>query len=660
MARLGEIIDGKYEILREIGRGGMSVVYLAMDKRLNKQWAIKEFRKDKDDENKQIALKSLLREANIMKRLSHPSLPRIVDVIENTDTVYVIMDYIEGESLDKILDASGAQPQEAVVEWAKQLSAVLGYLHNQDPPVIYRDMKPANVMLRPDGSVCLIDFGIAREYKAGKSSDTEIIGTRGYAAPEQFGDKGQTDARTDIYSLGVTLYHLLTGQNPAEPPYEIYPIRHWNPALSSGLEWLVQKCTQLNPKDRYQSCAEITYVLENLDKFDVEYKRKERRKLNAFIAAAVLAVVFGVASAGSFFGRAATINSSYQENLGRGNYVEAIEIDRNRPEAYVALAKYLREKVKEVKYDEDKKTSNNTPAEGETITPGDLLAWFPTDTMDALEKNYPKQFAKIQFDLGYLMWDKYRGDSDNKNNDAGSNDPAVFKETVSHFEKVLRVAADNESVVLTDSEISENEENSWEGGISKKNLNMAKALYAISFLQYNNEYLRENDAGDVKNIDELQKYAGINVEAYKKSPYCAFWITIKDVLTKIQSNELEMSSSFKIVTLDRLIYSFETNSSDFFSSYAWTDCTQTDNDQNVDTSEHDIKKEKAELNSFVALFDKVLPLPDLKNGYGTEEKKINKIRTNVNSTMEYLEGLYSDLKNDEGSLNRLEVIEGGN
>lgn len=206
MARMGEIIDGKYEILREVGRGGMSVVYLAMDKRLNKQWAIKEFRKDKDDVSKQVALKALLDEANLMKKLDHPTLPRIVDIIDNRQTVYVIMDYIEGESLNKVLDAYGAQPQEAVIEWAKQLSDVLDYLHTQNPPVIYRDMKPANIMLKPDGSVRLIDFGIAREYKEGKAGDTEAIGTRGYAAPEQFGGKGQTDARTDIYSLGVTLY----------------------------------------------------------------------------------------------------------------------------------------------------------------------------------------------------------------------------------------------------------------------------------------------------------------------------------------------------------------------------------------------------------------------------------------------------------------------
>ena len=176
MAYLGDVIDGKYEILRELGRGGMSIVYLAMDKRLNKQWAIKEFRKDKDDENRRVALESLLKEANIMKKLDHPTLPRIVDIIDQDSTIYIVMDYIEGESLNKVLDAYGAQPQDAVIEWAKQLSEVLDYLHTRKPPVIYRDMKPANIMLKPDGTIRLIDFGIAREYKEGSTGDTEIIG----------------------------------------------------------------------------------------------------------------------------------------------------------------------------------------------------------------------------------------------------------------------------------------------------------------------------------------------------------------------------------------------------------------------------------------------------------------------------------------------------
>lgn len=334
MARIGDIIDGKYEVLREIGRGGMSIVYLAMDRRLNKQWAIKEFRKDKDDANKQAALKALLAEANLMKKLDHPTLPRIVDIIDETGTVYVVMDYIEGESLNKVLDAYGAQPQERVIEWAKQISEVLDYLHTQNPPVIYRDMKPANIMLKPDGTVRLIDFGIAREYKEGKAGDTEAIGTRGYAAPEQFGGRGQTDARTDIYSFGVTLYHLVTGKNPAEPPYEIYPIRHWNPNLSGGLEWLIQKCTQLNPNDRFQSCAEVSYVLDNLDQFETKFKKKKRLYIGMFITSLLLSVTFAVLGVFGVLQRKSETDSLYAEALKNEDYMSAVEYYPEKAEVY--------------------------------------------------------------------------------------------------------------------------------------------------------------------------------------------------------------------------------------------------------------------------------------------------------------------------------------
>lgn len=121
MTEIGTVIDGKYEILKEIGRGGMSIVYLAMDKRLNKQWAVKEIRKKGSGKNDEVVVNSLLAEANMMKKLDHPSLPRIVDIIDNGITIYVVMDYIEGESLDKILSEYGAQPEELVVNWAKQL-----------------------------------------------------------------------------------------------------------------------------------------------------------------------------------------------------------------------------------------------------------------------------------------------------------------------------------------------------------------------------------------------------------------------------------------------------------------------------------------------------------------------------------------------------------
>lgn len=348
MARIGTIIDGKYEILKQIGQGGMSKVYLAMDQRLNKQWAVKEIQRHAMDRDNAIKIQSLITEANLMKQLDHPALPRIVDILESRDVIYVIMDYIEGETLSKILKQEGAQPQKQVIKWAKQLCEVLDYLHTRKPPVVYRDMKPSNVMLKPDGNVKLIDFGIAREYKETSLEDTTSLGTRGYAAPEQFGGKGQTDARTDIYCLGATMYHLVTGKNPSEPPYEMRPIRDWKPSLSGGLEHIILKCTQSNPEDRYQSCAELLYDLNHYEAVDGEYRAAQKKKLRLFLSMAALSFVFLAGGAGGQALKAAANNNNYdviyQRALKQTDdsekarlLVEALRIKPNSFEAYQSL-----------------------------------------------------------------------------------------------------------------------------------------------------------------------------------------------------------------------------------------------------------------------------------------------------------------------------------
>lgn len=313
MAEIGSVIDGKYEVLKQIGKGGMSVVYLAMDKRLNKQWAVKEIRKTSSGKNNEVIVNSLLAEANLMKRLDHPTLPRIVDIIDNGKTIYIIMDYIEGESLDKILNEYGAQPEELVMDWAKQLCDALGYLHSQKPPIIYRDMKPANIMLKPEGNLKVIDFGIAREYKEQNLADTTVLGTRGYAPPEQHGSR-QTDARSDIFALGMTMHHLLTGVDPRPADYMYVPVRQWNPELSDGIEAIINKCTALDPEDRYQNCSELMYDLEHPDLITKDYKRKQKNRLRLFIASVALCIV--MVASGFICNLSATqVNNSNYEAL---------------------------------------------------------------------------------------------------------------------------------------------------------------------------------------------------------------------------------------------------------------------------------------------------------------------------------------------------------
>lgn len=398
MAEIGSFIDNKYEILKKIGQGGMSTVYLAMDKRLNKQWAIKELQKLARDYNNEIVIQSAIAEANMIKKLDHPALPRIVDIIDEPTVIYIVMDYIEGETLEYIINEYGAQSEEQVIDWAKQLAEVLYYLHTREPAIIYRDMKPANVMLRPEGSIKVIDFGIAREYKKKNLNDTICLGTRGYAAPEQFGNKGQTDARTDIYCLGVTLYHLVTGKNPAEPPYEIYPIRYWNPSLSGGLENIIEKCTQLNPDDRYQSCAELLYALEHYEEEDDAFKKTQKKKMIRFIISVVITIVCFLGGMSSILVKNSLNKADYQNNLAQAdkatdgqekrNYcIKAISILPQRSAAY--------EKLVEIYKD------NNSFNVDEAIEFKEQVSQYLSDLQNS------DDYGKVAFDIGRLYWYYY-------------------------------------------------------------------------------------------------------------------------------------------------------------------------------------------------------------------------------------------------------------
>ena len=279
MLKIGEVIDGKYKILNQIGKGGMSVVYLAMNESVNKSWAIKEVRKDSQNDASinSIGIKA---EINLLKNCRHPNMPEIIDVIENEDNYLIVMDYIEGVTLKKLLDEYGAQHQELVIKWGKQLCDVLGYLHKKN--IIYRDMKPANIMRKPDGNVELFDFGTVREFKGMKMEDTIALGTVGYAAPEQYEKTSESDARTDIYSLGATLYHLVTGNYPTVSGFA-QGIRASNMMLSEGLEQIIRKCTEHDADKRYQNCAELMYDLEHCDESDKKYRKKTVEKDDCFL-----------------------------------------------------------------------------------------------------------------------------------------------------------------------------------------------------------------------------------------------------------------------------------------------------------------------------------------------------------------------------------------
>jgi serine/threonine-protein kinase len=261
----GRVLAGRYRVVRPIARGGMGAVYLAADTRLDDaQVAVKEmssvYRPGDTDAFAQ-AVSEFRREAALLARLSHPNLPRVIDRFEEEGKQFLVMEYVEGQTLRQALvERGGRATLEEVRDWGAQLCAVLGYLHSQSPPIIYRDLKPTNVMLRPDGRLALIDFGIARFYKPGQAADTAIYGTVGYAAPEQYGE-GQTDQRSDIYAFGVLLFHALTSYDVASTPFRLPPLGRLRPDAPAALAKALARATAMEPADRFASVAELAAEL---------------------------------------------------------------------------------------------------------------------------------------------------------------------------------------------------------------------------------------------------------------------------------------------------------------------------------------------------------------------------------------------------------------
>ena len=431
MLEIGSLVDRKYKILNEIGRGGMSVVYLAINERANKTWAVKEIRKDGVC-NFEAVKQGLVVETDMLKKLNHPHLPSIIDVIDTDDSFLIVMDYIEGQSLQKILKTSGAQPKELVVEWGKQLCDVLGYLHSREPAIIYRDMKPANVMLKHDGTVTLIDFGTAREFKnRAMVEDTTCLGTRGYAAPEQFGGRGQTDARTDIYCLGATLYHLITGHSPAEPPYEIKPLSYWDPTMhGSGLEFIINKCCQQDPAARYQTCAELMYDLDHVNDIDSATQKSRKHKWAAFVASLAICGVGIVGMIGSGIGMNHATAQTYDFHIAKAKmivgeerfpeFLEEIrmaqEVDPGRYEAYDTLLSRV---------EEDGKLNKQTEYSPIQTLLQDTSQGYKYTNEEYLKSSDVEKYADVQFRVGKLLFLMTEG----QNSD--------LRESAAYFNKAL-------------------------------------------------------------------------------------------------------------------------------------------------------------------------------------------------------------------------------
>ncbi|MCC6617169.1 MAG: serine/threonine-protein kinase [Anaerolineae bacterium] len=262
------ILQHRYKIMGVLGGGGMGTVYQARDLNfpdVRKLAAIKEMQLLSNDANvRQTALRNFRREANILATLSHPAIPKIFDFFDINDRAYLVMEYINGSDLEVLMGRTRELPVERILQWAIDLCDVLAYLHSAEPePIIFRDMKPPNVMIDALGKVRLIDFGIAKTFTSGVKHT--MIGTEGYSAPEQY--KGDVTPLSDIYSLGATLHHILTRKDPRlEPPFSFHerPIAAFNPTVPEGFIAVIEKALAFKPEERYQNCEDMKKDLESV------------------------------------------------------------------------------------------------------------------------------------------------------------------------------------------------------------------------------------------------------------------------------------------------------------------------------------------------------------------------------------------------------------
>lgn len=244
---IGKVLEGRYDILAEIGKGGNSIVYLARDIKLGSYWAVKYFKE------------KVGKEINVLLKLNCPDIPRIVDIIKEPEEYYIVMDYINGITLKRKVMYEGMQKENDVVIWGIMLCDILDFLHNNGKcNIIYGDLKPENVILTLNGRIKLIDFGNASTLKKGHRTIDFFNGTRGYAAPEQYPDGSNLiDERTDIFSLGATLSYLTTKKITKR-------ICDVNPLISPEFEKIITKCMEKDPEKRYDSMKTLKVDLQNL------------------------------------------------------------------------------------------------------------------------------------------------------------------------------------------------------------------------------------------------------------------------------------------------------------------------------------------------------------------------------------------------------------
>lgn len=439
MIEKGSVINGTYRIVDKIGAGGGGTVFKAYHLRLEKYVVVKRIN------DAWVGLMDSRKEADIIKNLKHQYLPQAYDFLKLDDGIYTVMDFVPGASLDKYIKSGYRFSQQQVIFWAKQITEALIYLHSLKPPIIHSDIKPANIMIDLEGNVCLIDFNVSMT----STPDSSISATsRGYAAPEQYlnidpinkPEPGKPyrprfqfdmdtalDQRSDIYSLGATLYHLITGQRPPKlPETQLPPIPLDLPNFDEALISIVNKMTHYDPRERYQTAQEVYDDLINIKKLDKRYRKFKRSRLVTnvvFPVLMVIAVVLGTAGylqmssekEGTFndkitYADNLVVNKDYEN--AQKVYEEAISIKPDRIEPYSGMmmvysSQYDYDKV--IEYGTNALAQHNFEASGNSP---EQIAQFDYILANAyfVQENYEKsvEYYKKAVELDQSKPEYYR------------------------------------------------------------------------------------------------------------------------------------------------------------------------------------------------------------------------------------------------------------
>ena len=398
------VLNNKYEVLKCIHNKGMANVYMVRDTGLGGIWCMKEIIRSEAGK-KNIEYISLLNEADVLRKLSNPNIPRIVQIAVEDDSLIIIMDWIEGITLSKYIDRHRNVSPNLAINWMKQLCKIMIYLHSKSQtknPVFYRDMKSDNIIIQSDNSVKILDFGVSVIIDKEPKYPNYPAGTIGFAPPEQRKKDLPCDLRSDIYATGMTFYHMLTGINPANfEGQELKPVSMLAPDVPTGLERIVSKCIRKDPNDRYQSFLELLYDLNNYHKLEDEYRKKAYFKIKFVGALYIASLLLMIVSLLPY-----NLDKTKEEEQYQQAVIAAEQSSRSS-DYEVAIGLKPTEIYPYFGYIDTLKTDGEFSVEEENSLLNFLNPNLPTIRKD-------KDYGRLAYEVGKLYWFYYSGGTEDE------------------------------------------------------------------------------------------------------------------------------------------------------------------------------------------------------------------------------------------------------